>query len=49
VICTQGQKIKQRQVEQPDFGTRRRLVALWSGILLGFLIMALLLARKIHL
>jgi len=48
VICTQGKKIKQRQIEHPDFGTTRRLVALWCGMLLGFLIMCLLLSRTIH-
>eukprot|EP00026_Physarum_polycephalum_P017286 Phypoly_transcript_18462.p1 GENE.Phypoly_transcript_18462~~Phypoly_transcript_18462.p1 ORF type:complete len:238 (+),score=28.86 Phypoly_transcript_18462:15-728(+) len=49
VICTQGKQTKQRQVEHPEYGTRQRMVALWCGMLVGFLFLALLLSRKINL
>lgn len=47
-MCTQTKKIKHMQLQQPQFGTRRRLVALWAGLALGLLIMVLLLSRQIE-
>jgi len=46
-MCTETKKIKQKQLTHPEFGTRRRLVTLWLGIILGFLIAVLLLSRKL--